>query len=74
MFALEYMFSQALIFIAFGVGLDPRQAKVFGPALAPLLVAASLALGTFSSSLIKPGYTGLSKSNRADAQVPVELH
>ncbi|EMC97689.1 hypothetical protein BAUCODRAFT_147735 [Baudoinia panamericana UAMH 10762] len=60
LFVLEYMFSQALIFTAFGVGLDPRQATVFGPALAPILVGMTLGLGTLASSLAKPGYTGLS--------------
>ena len=59
LFALEFMFSQALIFIAFGVGLDPRQAKVFGPAFAPILVGLSLGFGTLASSLAKPGYTGI---------------
>lgn len=57
---LEYMFAQALIFTAFGVGLDPRQAKVFGPALSPVLVGLTLGLGTLASSLAKPGYTGIS--------------
>ena len=61
-FALEYMFAQALIFVAFGVGLDPRQAKVFGAALSPIFVGASLALGTFASALVKEGYTGICKS------------
>ena len=56
------MFAQALIFIAFGVGLDPRQAKVFGPALAPILVGLSLGFGTLASSLVKPGYTGICES------------
>ena len=59
MFALEYMFAQALIFVAFGVGLDPRQAKIFGAALAPFLVGLSLGLGTLASAFIKTGYTGL---------------
>ena len=66
LFALEYMFSQAMIFLAFGVGLDPRQAKVFGSALAPIFVGATLALGTFSSSLIKPGYSGVGGSHHTD--------
>lgn len=61
MFALEYMFAQALIFVAFGVGLDPRQAKIFGAALAPFLVGLSLGLGTLASAFIKTGYTGLCK-------------
>jgi hypothetical protein len=55
------MFALVLIFVAFGVGLDPRQAKVFGAALAPILVGASLAFGTLASSLIKPGYSGICK-------------
>lgn len=33
------MTSFVLIFIAFGVGLDPRQREVFGPALSPILVS-----------------------------------
>jgi glycerol uptake facilitator-like aquaporin len=60
LFVLEYMFAQALIFTAFGVGLDPRQRKVFGPALSPVLVGFTLAFGTLASCLAKPGYTGLS--------------
>ena len=62
LFALEYMFAQALIFVAFGVGLDPRQGKVFGAALSPILVGASLSLGTLASSMVKPGYTGICES------------
>ena len=61
MFVLEFIFSQALIFVAFGVGLDPRQANVFGAALSPILVGLSLALGTLAASLVKPGYTGVCK-------------
>jgi hypothetical protein len=37
-YVLETMTSFVLIFIAFGVGLDPRQREVFGPALSPILV------------------------------------
>lgn len=62
MFALEYMFAQALIFIAFGVGLDPRQKKIFGAALAPIFVGSTLALGTLASALPKKGYTGICES------------
>lgn len=50
---------QALLFTSFGVGLDPRQAKVFGPALAPILVGIILGLSTLASGISKPGYTGL---------------
>ena len=59
LFMLEYTFAQALIFVAFGVGLDPRQGKVFGAALSPILVGASLSLGTLASAMVKPGYTGI---------------
>lgn len=37
-YVLETMTSFALVFVAFGVGLDPRQRDVFGPALSPILV------------------------------------
>lgn len=62
MFVIEYMFSQGLIFMAFGVGLDPRQGKVFGPALSPILVGRTLGLATFASIMMLPGYTGICKS------------
>lgn len=45
-------------FLAFGVGLDPRQRQVFGPKLGPLLTACSLALISFSSVGLAPGYPG----------------
>lgn len=45
-FAVEFVATTALLFFAFGVGLDPRQRKVIPPALAPFLVG--LALGTIS--------------------------
>ena len=61
LFVLEFIFAQALIFTAFGVGLDPRQAKVFGPALSPILVGLTLGLATLASSLAAPGYTGVCK-------------
>ncbi|KAK5728208.1 hypothetical protein LTR17_012113 [Elasticomyces elasticus] len=58
LFVLEYMFASALIFTAFGVGLDPRQGKVFGPALSPILVGLTLGFSTLASSFVKPGYSG----------------
>ncbi|KAK3706737.1 hypothetical protein LTR37_012582 [Vermiconidia calcicola] len=60
MWVMEFMLSQVLIFIAFGVGLDPRQAKVFGAALAPILVGSSLALATLAGSIVNRGYSGVS--------------
>lgn len=59
LFAMEYMFALGLIFLAFGVGLDPRQGKVLGPALSPILVGAILGFATLASSVARPGYTGV---------------
>lgn len=55
------MFAQVELFTAFGVGLEPRQAKVFGAALAPILVGATLGVGLLTSGFMKPGYSGLCK-------------
>jgi glycerol uptake facilitator-like aquaporin len=52
-YAMETMVSFAIIFIAFGVGLDPRQKEVFGPALSPILVCL-LPLSPMSSIPHKP--------------------
>jgi hypothetical protein len=59
LFVLEYMFSLGLIFLAFGVGLDPRQAKVIGPALSLILVGMVVGFSTLASAAAKPGYTGV---------------
>lgn len=45
-FAIEFSSCLALLFIAFGVGLDPRQRATIPAALSPFLVG--LALGTLS--------------------------
>lgn len=58
MFTMEFSSSLTLIFLAFGVGLDPRQAQVFGPALAPILVAVALGLLTLATAFNVPGYGG----------------
>jgi hypothetical protein len=34
-FVVEFVFCTLLLFIAFGVGLDPRQHQIIGPTLAP---------------------------------------
>ncbi|KAH7392895.1 aquaporin-like protein [Pyrenochaeta sp. MPI-SDFR-AT-0127] len=59
-YVLETMTSFGLVFIAFGVGLDPRQREVFGPALSPILVGLAQAVCTFTSSIARPGYSGAS--------------
>lgn len=57
-YLIEAVMSFSLVFLAFGVGLDPRQAQVFGPKLGPFLTACSLALVTFASVGIANGYPG----------------
>lgn len=47
-----------MLFIAFGVGLDPRQSQVFGPALGPILIGFALGILTFMTGTMRPGYTG----------------
>ncbi|KAF2118682.1 aquaporin-like protein [Lophiotrema nucula] len=59
-YVLETMSCFALVFIAFGVGLDPRQRQVLGPALSPILVGLALAICTWSSGIARPGYSGAS--------------
>ncbi|KAF7187118.1 Aquaporin PIP 1-3 [Pseudocercospora fuligena] len=60
LFVLEYVFALAQLFLAFGVGLEPRNAKTYGPAFAPVLVGLTLGLGTLASSFVKEGYSGIS--------------
>ncbi|KAH7117755.1 MIP transporter [Dendryphion nanum] len=59
-YVLETMTSFTLIFVAFGVGLDPRQRQVFGPALSPILVGITLGLCTWASGIVRVGYSGAS--------------
>ncbi|KAI9812196.1 MAG: hypothetical protein M1827_004862 [Pycnora praestabilis] len=55
---IESFSSFAILFLAFGVGLDPRQQKLFGPLAGPLAVGCSLGLVAFASAGLVPGYTG----------------
>ena len=59
-FALEFMADFMLLFLAFGVGLDPRQRDIFGPALSPFLVGISLGVLTFGTGFARTGYGGAS--------------
>jgi glycerol uptake facilitator-like aquaporin len=59
-FALEFMADFTLIFLAFGVGLDPRQKDTFGPALGPFLVGVVLGVLSFGTSISRLGYGGSS--------------
>lgn len=57
-FLNEIIGSFVLLYLAYGVGLDPRQALFFGPRFGPLLVGVSLGLVIFATSSIAPGYQG----------------
>ena len=57
---LEAFSSLVLLFLAFGVALDPRQQKLFGPLAGPLAVGVALGLISFAGSGLVPGYTGAS--------------
>lgn len=59
-FLIEAVLSFVLVFLAFGVGLDPRCGAMFGPVVGPLLVGASLGLVSFSSIGLAAGYPGAS--------------
>jgi glycerol uptake facilitator-like aquaporin len=58
----ETFASFVLLFLSFGVGLDPRQAALYGPRMGPVLVGASLGLVSFATSGIIPGYAGAQMS------------
>ena len=45
-------------FLAFGVGLDPQQKKLFGMFIGPLAVGCSVGLTSFASAGLVQGYTG----------------
>lgn len=60
MFADVFFFFFFFRFLAFGTGLDPRQAAIFGPQLGPLLVGLSLGVVTASTTGRAAGYGGAS--------------
>ena len=62
-FVLGFMFTLPLVVIAFGVGLDPRQASIFGGILSPCLIGMILGLLVFGSSFTRPGYEGAGGSS-----------
>ncbi|KAK8040641.1 aquaporin-like protein [Apiospora marii] len=49
---------RAATFLIFGVGLDPRQAALFGPHLVPVLVGLCFGVVAFVSQGLTPGYAG----------------
>jgi glycerol uptake facilitator-like aquaporin len=62
-FAIEFTTDMALIFLSFGVGLDPRQRVVFGPTLGPIFVGLILGICSFGTGFIRPGYSGVCMSS-----------
>ena len=56
----EIISSFILLYLAYGLALDPRQAKLFGPLAGPLAVGFSLGLTSFATAGLVPGYTGAS--------------
>ncbi|EXJ60360.1 hypothetical protein A1O7_04512 [Cladophialophora yegresii CBS 114405] len=59
-FAFESVMCFVQLFLAFGLGLDPRNGTAFGPSLAPILIGLSSALTLFVSSFARLGYLGTS--------------
>lgn len=57
---IETVSSFILLFLAYGVALDPRQGKLFGPITGPISVGLSLGLTSFASAGLVKGYTGAS--------------
>lgn len=57
-FTIEVTTDFMLIFLSFGVGLDPRQREVFGPALGPIFVGIILGITSFGTSYSQVGYSG----------------
>jgi glycerol uptake facilitator-like aquaporin len=57
-FLNEIFSTSALLFLAYGLGLDPRQAVLWGPRMGPVLVGLALGLVAFATSGIAPGYAG----------------
>jgi glycerol uptake facilitator-like aquaporin len=59
-FALEVMGSLFVLFLAFGLGLDPRNKGSITPGAGPFLVGFSSAIALFAGGIARPGYLGFS--------------
>ncbi|KAF9788490.1 aquaporin-like protein [Thelephora terrestris] len=55
---IEFVSVFILLFLAYGVGLDPRQAKLFGAKYGPVLVGLIVGVMTSITATIHVGYTG----------------
>ncbi|KAF5723639.1 Aquaporin PIP-type [Fusarium mundagurra] len=63
-FVVELVSATLLLFLAFGVGLDPRQAKIIGPALGPFMVGLTVGTMSFASAFARYGYGGAGKKSQ----------
>ncbi|KAG8926291.1 hypothetical protein FRC02_008994 [Tulasnella sp. 418] len=57
---IEFISTFCMLFVAFGVGLDPRQKELYGASFGPLLVGMTVGVITSFTSALQPGYTGAS--------------
>lgn len=57
---IEFMSCLTLVYVAFGVALDPRQARLFGHAASPWLVGIVLGIVSWGSAFTREGYIGAS--------------
>ena len=57
-FLLEFIYCLVLIFLSFGVGLDPRQGAIYGAALSPFLVGMVVFVVSWGSAFTRIGYAG----------------
>ncbi|RAL08714.1 MIP transporter [Aspergillus homomorphus CBS 101889] len=57
---VEFFSCLIVVWLCFGVALDPRQAKVFGPSVAPWLVGVVVGVVTWGTAWTRVGYIGAS--------------
>lgn len=65
-YVMETMLYATIAFMSFGVGLDPRQTPIFGPAYSQLLVGLTLTLTVWGSPWVHAGYGGICKFTGGD--------
>ncbi|OAL28203.1 hypothetical protein AYO20_09531 [Fonsecaea nubica] len=59
-FTIEVISDLLLLILAFGVGLDPRQREIFGPALGPIFVGLAVGSLALCTAFSLPAYGGAS--------------
>lgn len=59
-FVIELMATTTLLFLAFGVGLDPRQKATIAPGLGPFLIGLALGVISLMTGFTRYGYGGAS--------------